>query len=215
MLEGVVTAVEPQRRRGGKRCNVFLDGRYAFSLESDVALGLRVGEPLSEGQRVEFLSKDHAARCYDAALRFLAARPRSEQEVRRRLAEHGHPGELIDGAIAKLREYRLLDDTAFAQYWVEQRQTHRPRGARLLKLELRQKGLTSEQAGEALSELGDEGESAYQAAAKRARTLRGLDERTFRQRIGSFLQRRGFDYEASATAIKRLWAEVELGRPPQ
>ncbi|MBA2448472.1 MAG: RecX family transcriptional regulator [Chloroflexi bacterium] len=214
MLEGVVTAVEPQRRRGGKRCNVFLDGRYAFSLESEVAVGLRVGEPLSEAQRAELLSKDQAARCYDAALRFLAARPRSEQEVRRRLAEHGHPGELIDRAIEKLREYRLLDDTAFAQFWIEQRQTHRPRGARLLKLELRQKGLTSEQAGEALAELGDEAESAYQAAAKRARTLRGLDERTFRQRLGAFLQRRGFDYEVSAVAVKRLWNELEPERPP-
>lgn len=205
----MVTAVEPQRRRGGKRSNVFLDGRYAFSLESDVAAGLQIGEPLSETQRAALLSKDQSARCYDAALRFLAARPRSEQEVRRRLSEHGHPGELIDGAIAKLREYRLLDDTAFAQFWVEQRQSHRPRGARLLKLELRQKGLTTEQAGEALADLGDEAESAYQAAAKRARTLRGLDERTFRQRLGAFLQRRGFDYETTATAVRRLWAEME------
>ena len=207
MIEGVITSIEPQQRRGGRRSNVYVDGRYAFSLNSEAAAALRVGQPISATKTADLLWKDELARCYDSALHFLANRPRSEQEVRQRLARRGYAAELIDQVVEKLRGLELIDDAAFAQYWVEQRQTHRPRGARLIKLELRQKGLDASLAGEAVADLGDEAEGAYQAGAKRARSLAGMDERTFRQRLGGFLQRRGFDYEATAVAVNRLWTE--------
>ncbi len=208
MIEGVVTSIEPQVRRGGRRSNVFVDGRYAFSLDRELAASLRVGEPISSSKTADLSWNDEYARCYESALRFLAHRPRSEHEIRQRLGQHGYPAELIDRAVEKLRGLDLVDDAAFARYWVEQRQTHRPRGARLLKLELRQKGLAGDLAGEAVVGLGDEVEGAYQAAARKAARLRSVDERTFRQRLGGFLQRRGFGYEPSAAALSRLWSET-------
>jgi len=42
---------------------------------------------------------------------------------------------------------------------------------------------------------------------RKAQSLRTMDERTFRQRLGGFLQRRGFDYETTRTAVNRLWTE--------
>jgi len=42
-LDGQITAIEPQVRGGGKRANVFVDGRYAFSLSIELAASLRVG----------------------------------------------------------------------------------------------------------------------------------------------------------------------------
>jgi regulatory protein len=208
MLEGLITSVEPQERRGGRRSNVYVDGRYAFSLESGLAAALRVGQPISALKTAELLWNDQLARCYDSAIRFLGHRPRSEQEVRQRLTRHGYPDEIVDRVVEKLRGLDLIDDAAFAQYWVEQRQTHRPRGARLIKVELRQKGLAADLASEAVSGLDDEADGAYRAAERKARTLRGLDERTFRQRLGGFLQRRGFDYESTASAVNRLWEET-------
>src|SRR4051794_15087380 len=71
----------------------------------------------------------------DLAQGFLAARPRREPEVRRRLQKAGHDTETIDAALERLRGARLVDDAAFASYWLEQRQTFRPRGARLLRAE--------------------------------------------------------------------------------
>ena len=205
-MDGVITAIEPQQRRGGRRSNVFVDGRFAFSLTAEVAAGLRVGQPLSGDGIVELLGTDEAARCYDAALRFLGVRARSEHEVRQRLARHGFAPELVEPTVGRLRRVGLIDDAAFARYWVEQRQTHRPRGARLLKLELRQKGVGAEEVGEVLSELPQD-EAAYQAAAARVRSLRAVDERTFRQRLAGFLQRRGFDYATTASVVSRLWRE--------
>lgn len=151
--------------------------------------------------------KDQQAKAMDAALRFLGPRPRSEREIRDRLARHEFDPQIVDGIIVRLRRMRLVDDAAFAEYWVEQRATHKPRGARLLKQELRQKGVSQDVVTEALPD-EDDAEGAYRSAQRKAVSLRALDERTFKQRLGGFLQRRGYGYETVKTIVNRLWSET-------
>lgn len=209
--QGIVTAIQPQRRRGGKRVNVFLDGRYAFSLDQEVALGLRVGQPVPPSLQAGLLGQDAVQKALDAALAFLGHRPRSEQEIRRRLARSEVPGEVVERVVARLREHGLVDDQAFARYWLEQRQTFRPRGARLLRAELRQKGVDAETAGAVAEELaGTADEDAVRAARKKAQQLasQGCDQRTFRERLGQFLGRRGFGWDVISPTVDRLWDEV-------
>jgi regulatory protein len=50
----------------------------------------------------------------DVALRYLAQRPRSEQEVRRRLQRAGVADDAVDGVLVQLRQHGLVDDAAFA-----------------------------------------------------------------------------------------------------
>ena len=146
----------------------------------------------------------------DVALRFLAQRPRSEQEVRRRLRRAGVADDAEEAVISQLRQNALVDDTAFAEYWVEQRQSFRPRGARLLRAELRQHGIDP-RAAEAAAETTEASavDDAYRAAQKRARQLgaAAADERAFKTRLGQFLGRRGFDWETISAAVNRLWDE--------
>ena len=207
-MDRIVSAIEPQERRGGRRSNVYLDGRYAFSLTTELAVQeLRVGDAISDERYAALVVKDQHARCFDAALRFLGARPRSEREIRDRLARHEFDVTVVDRVIERLRRINLVDDAAFAAYWVEQRATHRPRGARLLKQELRHKGVSQDVLAEALPS-DDDQEGAYRAAQRKATSLRALDERTFKQRLGAFLQRRGYGYETVRPVVGRLWQET-------
>ena len=85
-----ITALRTGRNRG-KRVNIFLDGKFAFSLEAEVAAkeGLQVEQILSP-DKIEALSKsDYFQRCFNAALHYLSYRPRSEAELRERLHRHG------------------------------------------------------------------------------------------------------------------------------
>jgi regulatory protein len=211
-VEGIVTAIQPQQRRGGKRVNVFVDGRYAFSLQQELAELVRVGQPISELKTAELLLEDEMARALESALAFLSYRPRSEREVRDRLKRKEVPPAIVDAVVERLKQLKYLDDDDFARYWVEQRQTHRPRGARLLRLELQRKGISTDTAAEVLeesSEAEDPAEAAYRAAQRKAHLLRLADEREFQQKIGQFLLRRGFDYETARAATRRLWSEVQ------
>ena len=204
---GVVSAIERQERRGERRSNVYMDRQYACSLTTELAVQeLRVGDPISDERYAELVVKDQQARCFDAALRFLGSRPRSEREIRDRLARHEFDVTVVDRVIERLRRIQLVDDAAFAAYWVEQRATHRPRGSRLLKQELRQKGVSHDVLAEALPS-DDDTEGAYRAAQRKATSLRALDERMFKQRLGAFLQRRGYGYETIKPVVARLWQE--------
>jgi len=110
--------------------------------------------------------------------------------------------------LARLETLGYVDDYAFAQYWVENRERFRPRGARALRYELRQKGIADAIIQKALDGF-DGAESAYAAAQDQARRLRGLDRRTFRTRLSGFLARRGFDYDTVREAVERLVHELE------
>jgi regulatory protein len=204
----VVTRVELQARAGSERVNVHLDGAYAFSLAADIGMPLREGQHLDETAVRELRQRDDAERAYQHALHFLAPRPRSSSEVRRRLREHDHAPEAIAVAVERLQVNGLLDDTEFAAYWVGQRQTFHPRGPRALQAELRQKGV-SRDAAEAVIESASEqqGDDAYRAGLKKSRSLPAGDERAFARTLSAFLVRRGFDYEAVRSATRRLWAE--------
>jgi regulatory protein len=148
----------------------------------------------------------------DVALRFLAQRPRTEQELRQRLARAGVDEATAGSVLSQLKQHGLVDDVQFAQYWVQQRQTFRPRGGRLLRAELRRRGVGGEEAEAAARAVAGSAEAdAYRAAAGRARLLgRGaaLDKRTFTNRIGQFLARRGFDWQTIAPVAERLWQEA-------
>jgi regulatory protein len=194
-----------------ERFNVYLDGEYAFSLAADIAVGLREGQVLDAAAIRGLIARDLDERAYQQAVRFLAARPRSVAEIRRRLVEHGHSAETIDAVVERLSRYGYADDRAFADYWVGQRQTFHPRGARALRAELRQKGIDGETTAAALeATTSNEADAAYRAGRKRAQRA-PLDERAFAQVMTAHLVRRGFTYEVARTAVRQLWADRSSG----
>lgn len=148
----------------------------------------------------------------EAALRYLRPRPRSVWEVRQRLLRRGVDPQAIEGVVARLQERGLLDDGAFASFWIENRESFRPRGRHLLEQELRQRGVSPQVLQPRLEGL-DEEASAIRAAGKKARGLAGADYATFAAKVGGFLRRRGFPYEVASTVTRRLWREVAQDNP--
>ena len=201
-----VTAIRSGKR--GKRVNIFLDDKFAFSLEAEVAVkqGLGVEQELSGGD-IEALTKaDLFHRCLNAALQYLSYRPRSEAELRQRLHRRGFDGDNVETALAKLRERGLVDDLAFAQFWKDNRQSFSPRSQWLTRLELRQKGVADDIIDQVVAEV-DDGDSAYRAAVSRARSLALSDYHSFRRRLGEYLKRRGFGYGVISHTVERVWQE--------
>lgn len=191
-----------------KHVNVFLDGSFSFSILAEVALkkALTVGRELSESEIEELKDKDRYQRCFNAAVRYLAYRPRSESEVRQRLKRHGFDTECSEKAIASLKEKSLIDDREFACFWIENRKTFSPRSRRLAALELQRKGLDRETI-ETITCTVDDSESAYRAATNKAGKLAPTDFSTFRRRMSEHLARRGFGYEVIRETVERTWKE--------
>jgi regulatory protein len=168
-----------------------------------------VGQTLSSENIKELQARDEAEVAYDRALHFLSYRPRSRAEIQAYLQRRKVAPDTNARVIDRLTEAELIDDEAFAQYWVENREAFRPRGKRSLRFELRRKGIPGSVIDRAVGDI-DETDSAYRAAQSKARQLGQLDYQMFRRRLSGFLQRRGFDYDTVKETVRRLWQEVHI-----
>lgn len=204
----LITDIRPQKKRQD-RLTIFIDGRYAFSLDrlSAHESRLKIGLEVSEARLSELLGKAGLDSAMSVALRYLAARPRSERELRTRLHQRKIGEAVIDRTVEQLSAKGLLDDFTFAQYWVDQRVTFRPRSRRMLEMELRQKGVDGSAIEDAILDMDDEAE-AYRAAQRRARSLPTDDFDSFFKKLVDHLGRRGFGYGTAAKTARGLWSEL-------
>lgn len=201
-----ITALTVQKRNP-KRVNLYLDGNFAFGLAATVAAGLSVGQSLSPEQVAELRQQDTFEKAKQSAVRFISYRPRSITEVQRNLQGKAFDMPVIEAVTAHLQSVGLLDDEAFTRYWIEQRETFKPRSRRALRQELMQKGVNRRLIERALTEV-DETEAARRAALKRAKRWSNLPEEAFRKKLGRYLQRRGFGYEIIREIADQIWNKI-------
>ena len=203
---GVITALTTQKRNAN-RLNVYLDGTYAFSLATAVATTLKVGQTLSPELVTSLQQQDETNKAKDKAVQLISRRPRSIVEIQRHLRNKGYPDQAIEEAVMRLQEVGLLDDEAFARYWVDQRDTFKPRSHLALRQELQQKGVARHIIETAISEV-DQTAAAQRVAAKQANRYAHLNKNEFRKKMGSFLHRRGFHYEIIRQVTNELWTTI-------
>ena len=213
-----ITALDPSPRRPDW-WHISIDDKYAFSLDGAtvIAESLIPGMTLTKDDvsRLRILAEE--SRLMDAALSFLTVRPRSRAEVRRRLLQPRRnraapPAEAVDRVLDRLAEKHLLDDREFADYWVEQRERFSPRSSYALSQELRQRGVDRDTA-DAVVDAERDSQRALDAARARLRTVARADYETFRAKLTSFLQRRGFSYSIARETVRALWEETRGASP--
>ena len=196
-----------------ERISVFVDNRFLLGVNALIVLqmGLKVGQELTPEQLTQLRSEELLQQAVDRALNYLSFRPRSREEVRRYLKKKETPPELIDTVLERLDRLDFVNDRAFASFWIESREHFNPKGSNVLKNELRRKGVDREVVDELVSDEQDE-ERALIAGRKKAMSLLRLpdmDYKTFRTRLGSFLQRRGFGFDVVSHTVKALWEEQQ------
>jgi regulatory protein len=198
------------QKKNRDRVSVYLDGRFAFGLPAIVAASLRPGQVLTDAEIESLRDQGNVEAAYTRTLDYLSYRPRSQAEVIAYLQKRGLSEDSIDSITARLERAGLLDDEAFAQYWVENRERFRPRGSRALRHELWNKGISQDIIDRAVASV-DGSASAYRAASRKAQQLSHLDQGTFRQKLVQYLARRGFSYEIAREVAERYWTELAKG----
>lgn len=207
-MGGRITALKVQEHNK-QRVNVFIDNEFALGLSRITAGWLYIGQELSDAKISQLQAEDDREVAFQRALHFLEYRQRALSEVRRNLEKHKTPEDVIDDVLERLKSSGYIDDTRFAQAWIENRSAFRPRSKRALTVELRQRGLDQETIQNALEDLDEAQEEtlAYQAAQKQLRKLAEADLPEFRRKLGNFLARRGFGYGVIRTVVERTWKE--------
>lgn len=198
-----------QGKKNPNRVNLYLDDQFAFALSIDEVgkVGLKKGLELSQSTIDDLKSKDESEYVYAKILNFLSYRPRSIKEVRDRLYKYDvKDTSSQDLLISKLKGKGYLSDLDFARWFIQSRNTHRPRSIRYLTSELRAKGIPEEIIQSVSGEIGDESETIHHLLDKKLGNSRilGLVEK---QKILGYLARQGYAWDKITEVVKRWQSE--------
>lgn len=198
-----ITEISPQAK-DKRRCNVYVDGRFCcgLTLETVVRGRLKVGQTVTAERLAELQLESEKNTALDKALSHLSATRKTEREMRDFLAKKGYLPAVADYVTEKLRAYDLLDDGAYAEAYTEQ--AVRTKGGRLIRAELRRKGVGEEAIDAALSAVSEE-QTLLSAKTLLEKYMRGKEATVQNlQKAYQYLTRKGFDYETAKSALTEL-----------
>lgn len=206
-----ITALKIQVR-DKDRVNVFVDGKYRFSLDiTQVAeLGIKNGAEYTEEELTHLENESQFGKLYTRSLEYALTRPRSQRELRDYLyrktrdtrtktgdIKKGVSVELTERVFNRLLEKGYLNDEKFAQFWVENRNVRKGTSMRKLQAELQAKGVSG---AIIQSVLGDTDRSDIEELRKVIAKKAGRydDE----QKLMVYLARQGFRYDDIKEALR-------------
>jgi len=139
----------------------------------------------------------------DKVYRFLSLRPRSEKEVAGYLKKRKISSSDFEKIFKILKEQKLVDDLEFVKWWIEQRETFKPKGKIALRTELKQKGIAEEIIEKTLAQI-DEESLAKKALEKKVKAYHRLSPEEFFRKVSQFLSYRGFSWETIEKVAKKF-----------
>lgn len=208
-----ITALKVQLR-DKDRVNVFVDGKYSFSLDiTQVAeLGIKTGAEYTVEELAELENESQFGKLYTRSLEYVLIRPRSQRELRDYLyrktrdtrtkmgtIKKGVSPELTERVFNRLLEKGYLDDEKFARFWVENRNTRKGTSLRKLQSELTAKGVERSIIERALQDTDRSDTDELQKIILK-KASRYSDE----QKLMAYLVRQGFSYDDVKQAIRSL-----------
>jgi regulatory protein len=120
------------------------------------------------------------------------------------------PQDVADSVLERFADVGLIDDTAFAQAWVDSRHHGRGLGRRALAAELRRKGVDDETAAEALAGVSTDDEVAAARALVRRRlpSMASLPSDVATRRLVAMLGRKGFGASLAYRVVTEEIADI-------
>jgi len=198
-----ITSITPQVK-DKTRCNIFVDGRFCcgLTLETTVRNRLKVGQSITVEKLNEMQLESEKETAMDKALRHLTATAKTEKQIRDFLASKGFLPAVCDYVVERLKGYDFINDGDYAKTYASF--AAKKKGGRLIRMELRAKGVADSEIDGAISEISssDELEAAKTLLEK---YLRGKEvDKITLQKACRYLLGKGFDYETVKDAIKEL-----------
>lgn len=146
-----------------------------------------------------------------AALRLLAASPKSGHEIEDKLHSKGYPPEAVRFALTELGEQGLIDDKVYANNLTRQLIHGKLSGKYKIAFELKRHGIQEPIRKEILNSLTetDEKERALEQARLKWTGLQSFDAKKRRKKLFDHLIRKGYDFQVVHEVLDELTKDPE------
>ena len=192
---------------------IILDNGESYWLRRDdlPGTGFMENESFSSDTFSHWIRIRQYPRALNLAVSMLARRPCSKHEIRQKLLHHRYTAEVTELVLFKLEKEQLLNDTEFCEQWIRYRLSCKY-GLSAIHRELRIKGIPEEMILEALEKTNpDENtNNAFSLAVKQWKKIRKEeDPYKTRQKIISYLVRKGYDWSSAKEACMKAEQETQ------
>ena len=213
----IITDIK-QAVKNQNRANIFVNGKYRFSLDifQLTQLNVKVGSKFTKTEIENLEQQSEFGKLYALALNYCLMRPHSKKEISdylwkktlNRKLKNRKTGEFyekkgvskisVEQVLNRLIEKKYIDDEKFAKFWVENRNQRKGSSIKKLKSELFSKGVSSDIIEQVLSESNRNDEDEIQKIiAKKAKKY------TDEQKLIAYLARQGFSFDEIKKVISK------------
>ena len=207
----IITDIKKQVNNKNK-FSIFVDGQYYNSLfdETYKASKLNIGDTITDKEFESLQIDSQKKLAFNKALGYLGHRIRSSSEVVKYLEKKEYCVEAVEYTIIKLKEYKYLDDEAFAETLVKDRMNVKKKGKSYIISNLKKYGISNEIIQQIIEEYDYDKE--YDNALKLAETLsrkhaKVEDGYKQKQKISSAMARAGYGWDIINSAINKTSSE--------
>ena len=197
----VITAISPQLK-DKNRVNVYIDGEFVCGLQLETALkyNLKIGVSLTKERLSEIEFDSEKTRALEKATAYISKVMKTKKQLSDYLMGKGYGDAVISFTISKLSEYGYVDDVSYATSYI--RTYGNKKGERLLKYELRSKGVSEEDINNAFTEENINKDAVFKVAEKYMQ--RKEVNREILGKLYKYLLSKGFNYDEVSRAVDKF-----------
>lgn len=132
--------------------------------------------------------------------------PRTRKQLSDLLQKRSASDEVIAEVLDRFVEVGLVDDLEYARNWVRSRHIARGLSRRVLRQELRQRGVPDANIEAALEQIDSESEysAATELATRKLRSMSRYEQSAQRRRLMAMLMRRGYDGSVANAVVAEV-----------
>lgn len=196
----VVTNIESITKT---KYRVYIDDEFAFVLYKGELFKYQIhkDEEISEETIAEIKKEVLVKRAKLRAMHLLNAMPRTEQQLREKLAQNEYPEDVIEAVVSYVKSFGYINDEAYIRNFIISRKNSKSK--REIVMLLGQKGLRGELVDNIVEEMyAEESElSTIKEIMRKKRWNPSEMEEKEKQKMLAYLMRKGFSYEEIRRAL--------------
>lgn len=179
------------------KARIFLDDEFAFVLYKGELFKyqIRKEEEISEEIITRIKNEVLIKRAKLRAMHLLNAMPRTEKQLREKLAQNEYPEDVIEVAVSYVKSFGYINDEAYVRNFIISKKNCKSK--REIIMLLGQKGLRGEPVDQIIEEMyaeESELETIKEIMRKKRWNPAEMDEKE-KQKMFGYLMRKGFSYE--------------------
>ncbi|TDJ56949.1 MAG: regulatory protein RecX [Ignavibacteria bacterium] len=201
-------------KKDAKNVIVHFDNDEVLFLSVDIFYksGLKKNDEISDDRFSSLIKENRLFHIKQRAFRYLGRRQHSISELYIKLKQKGYETEFINEVLDDLKKKDYLDDTKFAEMFVEEKIKLKLWGEQKLRNELIKRGINSEIISDILrNKISDEDKlnNALIIATKKYDILknRNVDKDVIKRKLITFLSSRGYKYDVIKEVCDELIIE--------